>query len=129
MILNFILNTTITIRITLIAGIGNFTIIIRNSSAISVGSRYVMLSCSVLSLQLVIFLQYERKDLLYQCIKDQRHRRNMNRTGLMHFYVLFTNFLRRLYSQEFNIGLKHFQIKKLLFCVSGVLILHLMCIR
>jgi hypothetical protein len=41
--MNFILNTTITIRITFIAGIGNFTIIIRNTSAISVGSRYVML--------------------------------------------------------------------------------------
>ena len=65
----------------------------------------------MLSLQLVIFLQYGRKDLLYQCIKeDQRHRRNMNRTYLLHFYVLFPNFLRRLYSQEFNIGLKHFQL-------------------
>jgi hypothetical protein len=29
---------------------------------------------------------------------------------LLHFYVLFPNFLRRLYSQEFNIGLKHFQL-------------------
>ena len=65
----------------------------------------------MLSLQLVIFLQYGRKYLLYQCIKeDQRHRINMNRTDLLHFYVLFTNFLRRLYSQELNIGLKHFQL-------------------
>ena len=52
-----------------------------------------------------------KKDLLYQCIKeDQRHRINMNRTDLLHFYVLFPNCLRRLYSQEFNIGLKHFQL-------------------
>jgi hypothetical protein len=65
----------------------------------------------VLSLQLVIFLQYGRKDLLYQYIKeDQRHRINVNRTDLLHFYVRFTNILRRIYSQEFNIGLKHFQL-------------------
>jgi ribosomal protein S19E (S16A) len=42
--------------------------------------------------------------------EDQRHRINVNRTDLLHFYVRFTNILRRIYSQEFNIGLKHFQL-------------------
>lgn len=61
---------------------------------------YQLLSCSVLSLQSVIFVQYGRKDLLYQCIKGDHSRRiNVNRSDLLHFYVLFTNLLRRLFSR------------------------------
>jgi hypothetical protein len=65
----------------------------------------------VLSLQSVIFLQYGGKDLLYQSIKkDQSRGINVNQTDILPFYVHFTIFWRRLFSEEFNIGLKHFQL-------------------